>query len=43
MPGLDAITNVAWSPDGHTIAISGQTTGVTDLFLYDLARKRSAG
>src|SRR5205085_2630140 len=39
VPGLDAITNVAWSPDGHTIAISGQRTGVTDLFLYDLDSK----
>ena len=36
IPGIDAITNVAWSPDGHTIAISGQQTGVTDLFLYDI-------
>jgi hypothetical protein len=40
VPGLDAITNVAWSPDGHTIAISGQKTGVTDLFLYDLDTKQ---
>jgi len=36
VPGLDAINNVAWSPDGHTIAISGQITGVSDLFLYDM-------
>jgi hypothetical protein len=36
IPGIDAITNVAWSPDGHTIAISGQQTGVTDLFLYNI-------
>lgn len=40
VPGIDAITNVAWSPDGHTIAISGQKTGVTDLFLYDLDSKQ---
>jgi hypothetical protein len=39
VPGLDAITNVAWSPDGHTMAISGQRTGATDLFLYDLDSK----
>ncbi len=39
VPGLDAIHNVAWSPDGHTIAISGQTTGVSDLFLYNLDTK----
>ncbi|MEO8033467.1 MAG: BamA/TamA family outer membrane protein [Acidobacteriota bacterium] len=40
IPGLDAITNVAWSPDGHSIAISGQQTGVTDLFIYDLTTKQ---
>ena len=36
IPGIDAINHVAWSPDGHTIALSGQKTGVSDLFLYDL-------
>jgi hypothetical protein len=36
VPGLEAINNVAWSPDGTTIAMSGQTTGVSDLFLYNL-------
>lgn len=36
VPGVDAIDNVAWSPDGHTIAIAGQETGVSDLFLFDL-------
>jgi len=36
VPGLEAINNVAWSPDGKTIAIAGQTTGVSDLFLYNL-------
>lgn len=40
VPGLEAINNVAWSPDGHTIAIAGQTTGVSDLFLYDLDSKQ---
>ncbi|MEA2490007.1 MAG: hypothetical protein QOH21_1799, partial [Acidobacteriota bacterium] len=39
VPNLEAIINVAWSPDGHTIAISGQTTGVSDLFLYNLDTK----
>jgi len=39
VPGVDALTNPVWSPDGHTIAFSGQTTGVTDLFLYDLDSK----
>jgi Tol biopolymer transport system component len=36
VPGLEAITNVAWGPDNKTIAIAGQTTGVSDLFLYDV-------
>ncbi|HEX8171030.1 MAG TPA: BamA/TamA family outer membrane protein [Thermoanaerobaculia bacterium] len=40
VPGLEAITNVAWAPDGHTVAIAGQTTGVSDLFLYDLDSKQ---
>ena len=40
VPGLEAINNVAWAPDGRTIALSGQTTGVSDLFLYDVASKQ---
>lgn len=36
VPGLDAINNIAWAPDGNRIAISGQKTGVTDLFIYDM-------
>lgn len=39
VPGIDAINNIAWSPDGHTIALAGQKTGVTDLFTYDLNTK----
>ena len=38
--GLEAINNVAWSPDGRRIAISGQTTGVSDLFVFDLDSKQ---
>ena len=39
VPGLEAILNVAWSPDGSTIALAAQSTGVSDLFLYNLQTK----
>jgi len=39
VPGIDAIMNVAWSPDNRTLVISGQATGVSDLFLYDTESK----
>ena len=39
VPGVDAITNVAWSPDNRTIVIAGQATGVSDLFLFDTESK----
>ena len=34
------IYNPTWSPDGGSIAFSGTTNGVTDLFVYDLLRSR---
>src|SRR5207253_2092093 len=40
VPGVDAISSVDWSPDGHTVVLSGQKTGVTDLFLFDLNSKQ---
>src|SRR5687767_6508391 len=39
VPGLEAILNVAWSPDGSNIALAAQTTGVSDLFLYNVQTK----
>lgn len=39
VPGIDAITNVAWSPDNRTIVIAGQATGASDLFLFDTESK----
>ncbi len=39
VPGIDAINSLDWSPDGHTIVLAGQKTGVSDLFLFDLNSK----
>jgi len=38
VPGVDSINNVAWSPDGHSIAMSAQAnnSAFSDLFIYDL-------
>jgi hypothetical protein len=35
--GVDAMTTLAWSPDGRSIAIAGQRGAVGDLFLLDVA------
>ncbi len=40
LPGLPAITNPSWSPDGKYIAISGMKNGVSDLFLYEVYSKQ---
>jgi Tol biopolymer transport system component len=36
VPDLDAMSSVSWSPDGRSVVVSGQRTGVTDLFIYNL-------
>ncbi|WP_372637071.1 basic secretory protein-like protein, partial [Fodinibius sp.] len=33
---VGAITNPAWSPDGHKLAFSGSDGGYTDLYMYDM-------
>ena len=33
---LDEITGLTWSPDGRSMAFSGLTGGMADLFVYDL-------
>ncbi len=37
LPGVDGITDLAWSPDGTTLAVAGTSEGLGDLWLYDLA------
>lgn len=36
IPGIQAISHLAWSPDGNSIAFSGIAGGVSDLYLYGL-------
>ncbi|HEY2856474.1 MAG TPA: hypothetical protein VGJ18_26765 [Gemmatimonadaceae bacterium] len=36
LSGVGAMSHVSWSPDGRTLAISGQHGGIGDLFLLDL-------
>src|SRR4029079_17092703 len=38
--GIDQILNPAWAPDGHAIAFSGLSQGLTDLYVYDLMGSR---
>jgi hypothetical protein len=36
IPTVDEILNPTWAPDGHAIAFTGMTQGLTDLYIYDL-------
>jgi Tol biopolymer transport system component len=36
LPGRGEVLHPSWSPDGRSIAFSGLTGGLTDLFVYDL-------
>jgi hypothetical protein len=36
LPEVDQILNPTWAPDGHAIAFSGLSHGLSDLYVYDL-------
>jgi Tol biopolymer transport system component len=40
VPDVDQILNPAWAPDGHAIAFSGLSQGLSDLYIYDLMGSR---
>jgi Tol biopolymer transport system component len=37
IPGVPAISNPTWSPDGNTIVVTGLVQGQSDLYAYSLA------
>jgi len=34
--GIDEVLNPTWAPDGHAIAFTGMSGGLTDLYVFDL-------
>lgn len=40
IPDLDEIFNPTWAPDGHAVAFTGMTRGLTDLYVYDLGASK---
>jgi Tol biopolymer transport system component len=38
--GVDEIFNPTWAPDGHAVAFTGMSHGLTDLYLLDLNSSR---
>jgi Tol biopolymer transport system component len=40
IPAVDQILNPTWASDGHAIAFSGLSQGLSDLYVYDLASSR---
>ena len=40
LAGVDAVTGVSWSPDGHLMALAGLTGGISDLYVLDLRTEK---
>ena len=40
VPGVDQILNPTWAPDGHAVAFSGLSQGLSDVYVYDLMASR---
>jgi Tol biopolymer transport system component len=39
VPGVPAINNLTWSPDGNTLAFTGLVNGQSDIYTYNLRTK----
>src|SRR3546814_20003009 len=39
MGDISEFANIAWSPDGETVAFSGLQNGYSDIYLYNLVTK----
>ncbi|HSA54747.1 MAG TPA: hypothetical protein VLE53_03545, partial [Gemmatimonadaceae bacterium] len=40
-PGVGGMADPAWSPDGQRLAFSGMKGGISDLYVYDFAERRT--
>ncbi len=40
LDSVDAISQIAWSPDGTTLAVSGSWGGISDLYLYNFKTRK---
>jgi Tol biopolymer transport system component len=39
VPGVDEVLTPTWAPDGHAIAFTGMSAGLTDLYIFDLTTR----
>jgi hypothetical protein len=39
IPDVDEVLTPTWAPDGHAIAFTGMTAGLTDLYIFDLTTR----